>query len=213
MKLDNTKNNSNKSSTSSTSGALPSIPLIPTHVMPKVLSHTTIPLPGTANNNKFNVATVMPRSLPMPAIGPLSGVRNNSVGKVSSGASGLMPAELTGVAPWAAKRNKSDNIDPVVGVSTSLAQGSLIRSHITGYECMLLYMEKCIPKNTNDQNSTSWLEDQAAATPTLLPSLRFHDLVFGKELGKGSFSSVKYCRKIIRVCINIFLSGYSITCM
>jgi hypothetical protein len=37
-----------------------------------------------------------------------------------------------------------------------------------------------------------------AATPTLLPSLKFHDLVFGNELGSGSFSTVKYARQIMR---------------
>ena len=28
-----------------------------------------------------------------------------------------------------------------------------------------------------------WIALQAAPTPTLLPSLKFHDLVFGQELG------------------------------
>ena len=36
-----------------------------------------------------------------------------------------------------------------------------------------------------------WLEEQMNPTPTLLPSLRFHDLVFGQELGQGTFSVVR----------------------
>lgn len=43
-----------------------------------------------------------------------------------------------------------------------------------------------------------WRAAQAASTPTLLPTLRFHELVFGQELGKGSFGCVKYARMIIR---------------
>ena len=35
--------------------------------------------------------------------------------------------------------------------------------------------------------------------PTLLPTLKFHDLVFGHELGEGAFSTVRYARQIIRV--------------
>jgi hypothetical protein len=35
-----------------------------------------------------------------------------------------------------------------------------------------------------------------APTPTLLPDLMFHDLVFGHELGSGSFSTVKYAKHI-----------------
>ncbi len=36
-----------------------------------------------------------------------------------------------------------------------------------------------------------------APTPTLLPDLMFHDLVFGHELGSGSFSVVKYAKHIV----------------
>lgn len=35
-------------------------------------------------------------------------------------------------------------------------------------------------------------------TPTLLPGLMFHDLAFGRELGSGSFSVVKYAKKIVK---------------
>ena len=35
-------------------------------------------------------------------------------------------------------------------------------------------------------------------TPTLLPDMRFHDLVFGHELGAGAFSTVRYARHIAK---------------
>ncbi|CAM9870614.1 unnamed protein product, partial [Phaeothamnion confervicola] len=44
---------------------------------------------------------------------------------------------------------------------------------------------------------SKWHEEQMAPTPTLLPSLRFHDLVFGHELGRGTFSVVRYARRIL----------------
>lgn len=50
----------------------------------------------------------------------------------------------------------------------------------------------------NDGVGNDWKAAQAASTPTLLPTLRFHDLVFGHELGKGSFGCVKYARMIVR---------------
>ena len=54
---------------------------------------------------------------------------------------------------------------------------------------------------SREQLSTlvDWNQQQAAATPTLLPTLRFHDLVFGwQNLGEGTFSTVKYARQIVR---------------
>lgn len=33
----------------------------------------------------------------------------------------------------------------------------------------------------------------------LLPTLKFHDLVFGQVLGEGAFSTVKYARHITKV--------------
>ena len=38
-----------------------------------------------------------------------------------------------------------------------------------------------------------------AAAPTLLPDLKFHDLVFGKTLGAGAFAEVRYAKQIKRL--------------
>jgi serine/threonine protein kinase len=35
-------------------------------------------------------------------------------------------------------------------------------------------------------------------SPSLIPGLKFHDLVFGRELGSGAFSTVKWCKRIVR---------------
>lgn len=71
---------------------------------------------------------------------------------------------------------------------------------------MSAYIEQCVPTTaprTPEEEEAARLEDwqtiQAAASPTLLPSLRFHDLVFGTVLGEGAFSVVKYARHITKV--------------
>ena len=43
--------------------------------------------------------------------------------------------------------------------------------------------------DTHTDNEKSWHEIQMEPTPTLLPEMRFHDLVFGHELGSGAFST------------------------
>jgi len=50
----------------------------------------------------------------------------------------------------------------------------------------------------NDGAISSWAKAQMAESPTLLPSLKFHDLVFGQNLGEGSFGSVRYARQIVK---------------
>ncbi|CAM9294617.1 unnamed protein product, partial [Sphacelaria rigidula] len=59
------------------------------------------------------------------------------------------------------------------------------------------FIQELKPKHVEGQ-AGSWREQQLEPTPTLLPDLRFHDLVFGHELGQGSFSSVKYARQITK---------------
>lgn len=49
-----------------------------------------------------------------------------------------------------------------------------------------------------------------AESPTLLPTLKFHDLVFGHELGHGSFGSVKYARLIDRKKTRSYWNEYAV---
>lgn len=75
-----------------------------------------------------------------------------------------------------------------------------------GYALLRDYMVKLYPQIfANDGDSASleaqgkdWCLTQAAATPSLLPNLKFHDLVFGQILGEGAFSTVKYARHITK---------------
>lgn len=92
------------------------------------------------------------------------------------------------------------------------------RSQPTGLQLVRKYMKQCRisgrggdPKSAEDYGTdededsdddedapSSWSVDQACAQPKLLPELRFHDLVFGRVLGEGSFGTVKYARQIIK---------------
>ncbi|KAL3904586.1 MAG: hypothetical protein SGILL_010008, partial [Bacillariaceae sp.] len=59
------------------------------------------------------------------------------------------------------------------------------------------YMEKIKPPEEK-KGASEWSKAQMAETPTLLPALKFHDLVFGHDLGSGSFGQVRYARLIDR---------------
>lgn len=67
---------------------------------------------------------------------------------------------------------------------------------------VLQYMTRCYDQVFNEnpiqQEQKEWYLEQAAIEPSLLPELKFHDLVFGNILGEGAFSVVKYARQIIR---------------
>ena len=61
-------------------------------------------------------------------------------------------------------------------------------------------MEKLKPPDSDaaEEGASFWSRAQMAETPTLLPDLKFHDLVFGHDLGAGAFGSVRYARLIDR---------------
>ena len=63
----------------------------------------------------------------------------------------------------------------------------------------MAYMGECQPSAEDiEDGQRRWVAAQSAPAPTLLPDLKFHDLVFGQELGSGSFSTVKYARQILK---------------
>jgi len=75
-----------------------------------------------------------------------------------------------------------------------------------GYHRVLSYIEQCLPNNNrslgnsgSSEDDSDWNKIQASITATLLPTLKFHDLVFGQILGEGAFSVVKYARLITKV--------------
>jgi serine/threonine protein kinase len=145
-----------------------------------------------------------PQGVPRPVPGsypPLSVTGVAPWAMTGSGARGDVPTKnpplgVTGVAPWAIRQPpnmlssglssfKEENEDSVSVQVESTSSG------------VLAYMEKIKPLEEN-RGASPWSLDQMAETPTLLPTLKFHDLVFGHELGAGSFGSVRYARLIDR---------------
>jgi serine/threonine protein kinase len=62
-----------------------------------------------------------------------------------------------------------------------------------------LYMAKLKPKEDSEESIdgvSNWAKAQMNESPVLLHNLKFHDLVFGQELGTGAFGTVKYARHI-----------------
>ena len=69
----------------------------------------------------------------------------------------------------------------------------------TALEEVRSFMEKLKPKGDSETSSdgiSSWAKAQMEESPVLLPNLKFHDLVFGQDLGTGAFSTVRYARRI-----------------
>jgi len=136
------------------------------------------------------------------------------------------PVTITGVAPWAImKRPTQHTIPRTPGGSSgqsridqlpSMEESSVIvairedenksqkkymnmtvtRTHL---DEVRLYMARLKPKEDSDESIdgvSNWARAQMNESPLLLHNLKFHDLVFGQELGTGAFGTVKYARHI-----------------
>lgn len=128
---------------------------------------------------------------------------------------GAPPVTITGVAPWAqsqpqhggrdvackaAPKLPPSSLKPVVEMSTKL-KITENADETAAMSCILSYIRRCKGLSVDgngeeDSDRIDWLSAQASPTPTLLPNLKFHQLVFGKELGQGAFSVVKYARHV-----------------
>lgn len=146
-----------------------------------------------------SISRALPRAPPAAAKGLMAGW---------SPGQGAPPVTITGVAPWAqpqqmkgaaaallgAKpvRTPSHAHRPEIDASTVKDEGANAVQHLKAY------ILRCLGKSADDKSDEQidWLAAQAAPTPTLLPELKFHQLVFGKELGRGAFSIVKYARHV-----------------
>ena len=121
------------------------------------------------------------------------------------------PLTVTGAAPWAisssASKSKIPKISssrrqPMMKQQTPPSSSMLVKSNTQknmndGLKQMLDFIKKCKPKNDVRSKEKDRL---LAESPVLLPELKFHDLVFGKVLGTGAFSTVYYTRRILPKC-------------
>jgi len=126
-----------------------------------------------------------------------------TVSRFKSAGGSHPPLEVTGVAPWAVqkasppggKRQQPAETSSNVPSSKGLVDEKDIPT--TPKSRVLSYMEQIRPPEL-EGGVSSWSKTQMDETPTLLPELKFHDLVFGHDLGSGAFGSVRYARLIDR---------------
>ena len=59
-------------------------------------------------------------------------------------------------------------------------------------------MERIKPAEAAVAAPSASTREHLYEAPRLLPSVIFQELVFGRELGTGSFSTVRYCKHVVR---------------
>jgi serine/threonine protein kinase len=66
----------------------------------------------------------------------------------------------------------------------------------TGYACVVQFMD--VHRGAIDDNAAVTDANAMKLTPTFLPELKFHELVFGHDLGSGAFSTVRLAKHVDR---------------
>lgn len=124
---------------------------------------------------------------------------------------------VTGVAPWAFQKQPKapgpltggsrpglprQAAPPTLGSFAEQDEEEVkAQKERGGLERVREYMKRLVPdgESASGGGPTPWEEALQAETPTLLPTLKFHQLVFGHtDLGSGAFSVVRYARTIVK---------------
>jgi len=123
---------------------------------------------------------------------PLNSNSNPGIGvppslAASVGATDQPPLGITGIAPWLGEPH----------LSQKLREGCKSETcKIQGYKAIMCYIQALEPSAQTVCSEKPWQAALSADSPTLLPELKFHNLVFGKDLGIGAFSTVRYARVV-----------------
>ena len=172
-----------------------------------------------SNGQGFNPASKMPAPLPMSTV-------MSSQNRAGGNRVGGMPRPMTR-APWVTAAAPADSASSAVARTysmdvdkdhkevttktnvhhTEVSKTQQEQAH-SGRALMQAYIARCIPASSSTSTAegkdavADWNVVQASSTPTLLPNLKFHELVFhvGKPLGTGAFSVVKYARHVTPKC-------------
>jgi serine/threonine protein kinase len=116
----------------------------------------------------------------------------------------LPPLTTTGIAPWTKSKKtfsnqNSDSFSSFTEESeeteVNVEVSEVSEAKSSSLPMVLKYMDDIRPDVTQS-GASYWSQAQMAESPTLLPNLKFHDLVFGHELGSGAFGVVRYARRI-----------------
>lgn len=145
-----------------------------------------------------------PPPLGVTGVAPWSVSSSPSTGPSAAMRSGRQnpPLGVTGVAPWSIQKVPL-SVKRTAGEALSELSEEKLPEESTTSEIeaqkpqprVLAFMEQIKPPE-QEEGTSSWSKALMAETPTLLPKLKFHDLVFGHDLGSGAFGSVRYARLI-----------------
>ena len=170
-----------------------------------IRNEPSAPLPRRSPESKSSTtlptsASLMPPpsrpSFPKPGRKmPLSSTPGKGVAPWSVASGTNPPLTITGVAPWAMSQQAPPPRRVVPAANPPIQEPP---AHESGYDFVTAYMANIKPAEESGGDTASWTKEQMAETPTLLPDLKFHDLVFGRDLGEGAFGSVRYARLIDR---------------
>jgi serine/threonine protein kinase len=174
--------------------------------------------PGATSIKGANGSSLMPppsSGVPRPArktpplgvtgVAPWSvGSKTSTIPSIGMRAGGKNPPlGVTGVAPWSVPKVPS-SVKRTAGEALSEVPKETPEEATTNGDDeqkpqsrVLAFMEQIKPPEL-EEGTSSWSKAQTAETPTILPNLKFHDLVFGHDLGSGAFGSVRYARLIDR---------------
>ena len=99
------------------------------------------------------------------------------------------PLTVTGIAPWTVhpKVVHVAHVDTTLSTLDESAETNGAGSSNGALQTVLKFMEDIKPA-AEEEGASPWSKMQMEESPTLLPSLKFHDLVFGHELGSGAFA-------------------------
>jgi len=133
------------------------------------------------------------------------------------------PSTVTGVAPWASQppatiirvapwvtETKSQSISHPKSVEAHASQSTTSSEGNRESNTVDRFMTSIKPPSDAADGTSLWSKSQLEETPTLLPNLKFHDLVFGHDLGSGAFSVVRYARHIDREKTRSFWPEYAV---
>jgi len=117
--------------------------------------------------------------------------------KAGAGGSKQPPVTVTGVAPWAFKKDAvPPPPPPKLNSLEETAEEDEEQKPVSGLDRVHKYMKLLLPAAPTE-GPTSWEAALMEEAPTLLPTLKFHNLVYGAEdIGQGAFSVVRYARAI-----------------
>ncbi|CAD7952132.1 unnamed protein product, partial [Amoebophrya sp. A25] len=134
------------------------------------------------------------------AAGPLTGMLRPPMGPLSSTSNSsnqVNPMSMEGITEGDEDKEGDSEMEPVEGSSRFNARSTAEDGEEdAAVAAMRVYIRELNPKVSQVRD---WDDNLLSLTSTYLPTLKFHDIVYGhQDLGSGAFSTVKYGRTVVK---------------